>query len=63
MIITGESGSGKTLSYLLPIVNELNNHKDTKLKELGSVTDLIFEGINPILKGISIRKELSGIEL
>ena len=35
----------------------------TKLKELGSVTDLIFEGINPILKGISIRKELSGIEL
>ena len=29
MIITGESGSGKTLSYLLPIINDLNTYKAT----------------------------------
>ena len=30
MIITGESGSGKTLSFLLPVLNELNRYKDAK---------------------------------
>ena len=35
MIITAESGSGKTLSYLLPILNHLNSHKDTLQSNLG----------------------------
>jgi superfamily II DNA/RNA helicase len=28
MIINAESGSGKTLSYLLPIINQLYHFKD-----------------------------------
>ena len=28
MIITSENGSGKTLSYLLPVINDLNKYKD-----------------------------------
>lgn len=28
MIITSENGSGKTLSYLLPVINDLNKFKD-----------------------------------
>jgi ABC-type lipoprotein export system ATPase subunit len=35
LIVSGESGSGKTLSYLLPIINELNKFKDQQEKALG----------------------------
>ena len=28
MVILGESGSGKTLSYLMPVINSLQHYKD-----------------------------------
>ena len=30
MVILAESGSGKTLSYLLPVINDMQYHKDEK---------------------------------
>ena len=33
MIITAESGSGKTLSYLLPVINSINHFKDEQMEE------------------------------
>jgi superfamily II DNA/RNA helicase len=30
MVITSEAGSGKSLSYLLPIINSLYKYKDLK---------------------------------
>ena len=38
MIITAESGSGKTLSYLLPVINELNRYKDKQESNAGYFT-------------------------
>jgi superfamily II DNA/RNA helicase len=35
MIITAESGSGKTLSYLMPVINDLNNYKDKEESNAG----------------------------
>ena len=35
MVILGESGSGKSLAYLLPIVNSLQHHKDNLQMSLG----------------------------
>ena len=46
MIITGESGSGKTLSYLLPIINNLNSMKDRQEMELGVSHEEQIEKIN-----------------
>lgn len=46
MIITGESGSGKTLSYLLPIINNLNAIKDRQEMELGVSHEEQIEKIN-----------------
>lgn len=38
MVILGESGSGKTLSYLLPVINDLQYVKDEKeLDMFGSI--------------------------
>jgi len=34
MIITSESGSGKTLSYLLPVINHINHFKEQQAQDL-----------------------------
>lgn len=40
MIIHSENGSGKTLAYLLPVMNDLNHFKDKQVvKELGGQID------------------------
>jgi len=46
MIITAESGSGKTLSYLMPLIDHLNKHKDQQEAELGMSSEEHIEKIN-----------------
>jgi superfamily II DNA/RNA helicase len=54
MIITAESGSGKTLSYLLPLINELNFYKDNNdtnasyFKFNKDTEELMFQNANEL---------------
>ena len=51
MIITSENGSGKTLSYLLPVINDLNKYKDEQEISHGILREDEFDQIEKTNSG------------
>lgn len=48
MVILGESGGGKTLAYLLPVINSLQHHKDEVQQSVSGSVDFDYSSTSEV---------------